>query len=79
MMILRREIVLALVKNLNYDDTASKRLNISHLDDTGLYAATTEQQPILIKAAIIFVKNRNKQALFHALPFYTNAETFVGS
>lgn len=42
-MMVSHESVLGLVESLNGDNTASKRLRISHLDDIWLYAAIMEE------------------------------------
>lgn len=60
------------------DDNAwSKRLSISHLDDIGLYMATTEDLPNLIRAVKSFAKSPNKPAPFPATIFHTKGKTFL--
>lgn len=49
-MMMRHKVVLPLAESLNSDDDRSKSLSISHLDDIGLYTATTEKLPVLIRA-----------------------------
>lgn len=77
-MTLRHEIVLSLIEILNADKAGSKRLRISHLDDTGTGTATTEELPILITAARNFARDLNNPARFHSLTFYTSAKMFPG-
>lgn len=65
-MMLRYESVLKLVENLSGDESASKRVGISHYDDIELYTVSMKELPNLIGAACISVKNPNKPAPFHA-------------
>lgn len=78
-MMLIHENALALVESLNGNDSGSKSLSISNLDDTGLYTETTEKLKTLDIAARNFEKNRNKTALFQTPRFYTIANMFLGT
>lgn len=74
-----RVLAFALVESLNGDDAGLKNLGIYHLVDIGLYTVTTENLPILIRAARNLVKNKpNKRASFNAPTIYINAKTFLG-
>lgn len=76
-MMLRHESVFSPVRSLNADDTGSKSLKISHLDNTGLYTGTLEELPILLRAAKYFVKNPNDPASFLVPTFYTSGKLFL--
>lgn len=64
-------------KRLNTTDAASQGLSVSHLDDIGLYKAHTEKRPIIIRAAMNFMKSPNERTLFHTPTFYTGTKTFL--
>lgn len=49
---------------MNGNDTASRSLDISHLDDVGLYRETTKKLFVLVRMAGKYVKRRSKSALF---------------
>lgn len=76
-MLLRNERVLALMESLIDDDVRSKRLAISHLNDTELYTVTTKELQILIKAARRFVENPGKPSPFHAPKLCTSSKMFL--
>lgn len=48
------------------------------MDDIGLYTATTEDLPKVIRGASSFVKNPDKPTPFHATTFYIRAKMFLG-
>lgn len=79
MMILRYFSIIGLVESLIPDDTRSERLRMSHLNDIGLYTATTEELPILITVLRNSLQIPKKPAQFHASTFYTSAKMFLDS
>lgn len=76
-MMFRHESVLALVEDLNWDDAWSKRLGSSHLDDTWLYTAATEELAMFITAASSFVRNPATPVTFHVFTFYTSTKKLL--
>lgn len=76
-MILSHKCVLPLLGNLNGDDAESGWLRISYFGDNGLYKATAEQLPDLIRAESHSVKNQNKQASVHTRIVYSSAKRFL--
>lgn len=74
---MRHQNVLALVECLNGDLARSKRIGIFHLEGTGLYKATTQALPILIRAVNNFVENTDKPAPFHMPVCYTSKKIFL--
>lgn len=76
-LMLGHESVRTLVKSLNGDDTGSKSLGISHLNDIALYTVTTEQLSILVRATSNCGKESNKPPAFLAPIFYTRGKMFL--
>lgn len=70
--------VLALVQSLNADDAGLKCLEISHLENIGLYTETTKKLLVFIIEAKNFRKIQNKPGPFHLVIIYTTAKVFRG-
>lgn len=77
-MMLRTESVIAPVESMKDENAGLKRLGINNLNEIALYNATTEELPIIIRAASNFVKNPNKVTLFHAPTFCNSVKRFQG-
>lgn len=69
-MMLTHIYALPYVLSLNDDESLLESLRICQVIDAILYAAKTEELPILIIAESNFVKNPDKLSPFHAPTFY---------
>lgn len=67
--LLQNKVILSLMKTLNGNDIRPKRLSLPRFVDVKLYAATTEELPIVFRASNDFVKNQSGLSIF---PVFTS-------
>lgn len=66
----QRPDIFCIIENMDEEETGSRTLGISRLEDGTLVSSRTEKRPLLVRAASQYVPNPMKHKLFHTPFFY---------
>lgn len=62
--------MLSLLENLGKDAAEAKDFGITHLVDQSLYTSSVQDITLMLRAAVVFIKNEHKPAYFYETSFY---------